>query len=342
MKKGVLVAIAALALIVVAAAVWYFNKDQEASDDLTLYGNVDIRQVSLAFEQSGRIQQLNVQEGDHVKKGDVLAQLNTDALNIQQKQAEAQLKVQEQAVIEQDAGTRPEQITQAEAQLVSAQAQLDKADKDLKRMQVLFQDTAGQAISKQELDSAKSSQATAAASVKEAAANLNLLKNGARKEDREAAKAQVDVSKANLDLIHYQIQQSVLTAPVNAVVRARLQEAGDMTTAQKPVYTLALSDPKWVRVYANEKDLSEIHMGAAAQVIRDAQPDQPIQGKIGYISSVAEFTPKTVQTEDIRTTLVYEVRVHVQDPKDLLKMGQPVTVKIAKSQRASAQPASAH
>lgn len=342
MKKGMLVAIAALALIVVAAAVWYFNKDQEASDDLTLYGNVDIRQVSLAFEQSGRIQQLNVQEGDHVKKGDVLAQLNTDALNIQQKQAEAQLKVQEQAVIEQDAGTRPEQITQAEAQLVSAQAQLDKSDKDLKRMQVLFQDTAGQAISKQELDSAKSSQATAAASVKEAAANLNLLKNGARKEDREAAKAQVDVSKANLDLIHYQIQQSVLTAPVNAVVRARLQEAGDMTTAQKPVYTLALSDPKWVRVYANEKDLSEIHMGAAAQVIRDAQPDQPIQGKIGYISSVAEFTPKTVQTEDIRTTLVYEVRVHVQDPKDLLKMGQPVTVKIAKSQRASAQPASAH
>ncbi|OTG91377.1 HlyD family efflux transporter periplasmic adaptor subunit [Acinetobacter sp. ANC 3813] len=342
MKKGVLVAIAALALIVVAAAVWYFNKDQEASDDLTLYGNVDIRQVSLAFEQSGRIQQLNVQEGDHVKKGDVLAQLNTDALNIQQKQAEAQLKVQEQAVIEQDAGTRPEQITQAEAQLVSAQVKLDKADKDLKRMQVLFQDTAGQAISKQELDSAKSSQATASASVNEAAANLNLLKNGARKEDREAAKAQVDVSKANLDLIHYQIQQSVLTAPVNAVVRARLQEAGDMTTAQKPVYTLALSDPKWVRVYANEKDLSEIHMGAAAQVIRDAQPDQPIQGKIGYISSVAEFTPKTVQTEDIRTTLVYEVRVYVQDPKDMLKMGQPVTVKIAKSQRASAQPASVH
>ncbi|MCL6248740.1 biotin/lipoyl-binding protein [Acinetobacter sp. ANC 4945] len=342
MKKGVLVAIAVLALIIIAAAVWYINKDQEASDELTLYGNVDIRQVSLAFEQSGRIQQLNVQEGDHVKKGDVLAQLNTDALNIQRQQAEAQLKVQEQAVIEQDVGTRPEQISQAEAQLVSAQAQLDKADKDLKRMQVLFQDTAGQAISRQELDSAKSGQATAAASVKEAAANLNLLKNGARKEDREAAKAQVDVSKANLDLIHYQIQQSVLTAPVNAVVRARLQEAGDMTTAQKPVYTLALSDPKWVRVYANEKDLSEIHMGAAAQVIRDAQPDQPIQGKIGYISSVAEFTPKTVQTEDIRTSLVYEVRVYVQDPKDMLKMGQPVTVKIAKSQRASAQTASVH
>ena len=331
MKKGGIAAIIAVLLIIIAAAVWYFNKDQKSDQALTLFGNVDIRQVSLAFEQSGRIEQMNVQEGDHIQKGDVLAKLNTDALNIQLQQAEAQLKVQQQTVIEQDAGTRPEQIAQAEAQLASAKAQFDNAEKDLKRLQVLFHDTAGQAISKQELDYAQSNHATAAASVKEKTANLALLKNGARSEDREAAKAQFDASKANLDLIRYQIQQSVLTAPVNAVVRARLQEAGDMTTAQKPVYTLALTNPKWVRVYANEKDLNAIQMGAAAQVIRDSQPNQPIDGKIGYISSVAEFTPKTVQTEDIRTTLVYEVRVHVNDPQDTLKMGQSVTVKIART-----------
>ncbi|RZG65768.1 HlyD family efflux transporter periplasmic adaptor subunit [Acinetobacter bouvetii] len=331
MKKGGIAAIIAVLLIVIAAAVWHFNKDQKSDQALTLFGNVDIRQVSLAFEQSGRIQQMNAQEGDHIQKGDVLAKLNTDALNIQLQQAEAQLKVQQQTVIEQDAGTRPEQLAQAEAQLSSAKAQFDKAEKDLKRLQVLFHDTAGQAISKQELDYAQSNQATAAASVKEKTANLALLKNGARSEDREAAKAQFNAVKANLDLIRYQIQQSVLTAPVNAVVRARLQEPGDMATAQKPVYTLALTSPKWVRVYANEKDLSAIQMGAAAQVIRDSQPNQPIDGKIGYISSVAEFTPKTVQTEDIRTTLVYEVRVHVNDPQDTLKMGQSVTVKIART-----------
>lgn len=331
MKKGGIAAIIAVLLIVIAAAVWHFNKDQKSDQALTLFGNVDIRQVSLAFEQSGRIQQMNAQEGDHIQKGDVLAKLNTDALNIQLQQAEAQLKVQQQTVIEQDAGTRPEQLAQAEAQLSSAKAQFDKAEKDLKRLQVLFHDTAGQAISKQELDYAQSNQATAAASVKEKTANLALLKNGARSEDREAAKAQFNAVKANLDLIRYQIQQSVLTAPVNAVVRARLQEPGDMATAQKPVFTLALTSPKWVRVYANEKDLSAIQMGAAAQVIRDSQPNQPIDGKIGYISSVAEFTPKTVQTEDIRTTLVYEVRVHVNDPQDTLKMGQSVTVKIART-----------
>ena len=131
--------------------------------------------------------------------------------------------------------------------------------------------------------------------------------------------------------MQYKIAQSQLRSPVNAVVRARLQEVGDMTTAQKTVYTLALTNPKWVRVYANEADLSEIKIGSTAQVIRDSKPSQPIQGTIGYISSVAEFTPKTVQTEDIRTTLVYEVRVYVQDLNDQLKMGQPVTVKMAKA-----------
>ncbi len=89
-----------------------------------------------------------------------------------------------------------------------------------------------------------------------------------------------------------------------------------------------MTNPKWIRVYVNEQDLSSIKMGGTAQVIRDAYPNQPINGKIGYISSVAEFTPKTVQTEEIRTTLVYEVRVYVNDPNDQLKMGQPVTVKV--------------
>ncbi len=134
--------------------------------------------------------------------------------------------------------------------------------------------------------------------------------------------------KANLDLIKYNLTQAELRSPVNAVVRARLQEVGDMTTAQKAVYTLALTNPKWIRVYVNEQDLSSIKMGGTAQVIRDAYPNQPINGKIGYISSVAEFTPKTVQTEEIRTTLVYEVRVYVNDPNDQLKMGQPVIVKV--------------
>ena len=331
MKKIIIAGIVVMVVIVAITAYWVMNKDEDSVNELTLYGNVDIRQVSLAFEGSGRIKALNVQEGDRVQEGQVLAVLDTQALDIQSKQAQAQLVVQQQAVDEQDAGTRPEEVAQAKAQVVSVQAQLDKATKDLQRYQALFNSTGGKAISKQEIDGAQSNVNTAIASVKERQANLVLLEKGARKEDRTAAKAQVDVTKANLDLMQYKIAQSQLRSPVNAVVRARLQEVGDMTTAQKTVYTLALTNPKWVRVYANEADLSEIKIGSTAQVIRDSKPSQPIQGTIGYISSVAEFTPKTVQTEDIRTTLVYEVRVYVQDLNDQLKMGQPVTVKMAKA-----------
>lgn len=289
---------------------------------------MDIRQVSLAFEQSGRIEKLLVQEGDKVKAGQVLATLNTNSLEIQAKQAQAQLKAQQEAIVKQQVGARPEEISQAKAQLASTQADLDKANKNLQRLQILVSSTDGRAISQQELDYAKSNQHSAEAAVRERQANLELIIKGARQEDREATKAQYEVTKANLDLINYNLTQAELKSPVNAVVRARLQEVGDMTTAQKAVYTLALTDPKWVRVYANEKDLSSIHMGGTAQVIRDSYPNQPINGKIGYISSVAEFTPKTVQTDEIRTTLVYEVRVYVNDPNDQLKMGQPVTVKV--------------
>lgn len=327
-KKLIAVVLIIIALIIIGFWAWKYNNKNQKDSVLTLYGNVDIRQVSLAFEQSGRIEKLLVQEGDKVKAGQVLAALNTNALHIQAKQAQAQLKAQQEAIVKQDVGARPEEITQAKAQLASAQAELDKTNKNLQRLQILVSSTDGRAISQQELDYAKSNKDSAEAAVRERQANLELIIKGARQEDREATKAQYEVTKANLDLINYNLTQAELKSPVNAVVRARLQEVGDMTTAQKAVYTLALTDPKWIRVYVNEQDLSSIKMGGTAQVIRDSDPNQPINGKIGYISSVAEFTPKTVQTEEIRTTLVYEVRVYVNDPNDQLKMGQPVTVNV--------------
>ncbi|WP_111895551.1 biotin/lipoyl-binding protein [Acinetobacter sp. MB5] len=325
MKKRFIIAIL---LIVLASAGYFFylNKSQDTQQELTLYGNVDIRQISLAFENSGRIQSMNVEEGDRVQKGQVLAQLNTDALQIQEKQAQAQLMIQKQAILQQERGARPEEIVQAQAQVSATQAQLQKANQDLKRFSELSRTTAGQAISQQELDAAKNAQVAAEAQVKESQANLQLLIQGARQEVRAATKAQYQATQASLQLIQYQISQSKLISPSNAIVRAKLQESGDMTTAQKAVYTLALTNPKWVRVYLNEKELSAIKLGEKALVSQDTNPNQPITGQVGYISSVAEFTPKTVQTNDIRTTLVYEMRIYFQDPSDQLKMGQPVTV----------------
>lgn len=334
MKKSHVAVLIGLVLLGSAVAYWWLNRDKDDAQHIVLYGNVDIRQVSLAFETAGRIKNMTVQEGDRVKKDQVLAHLNTESLSIQAQQADAQLQVQQQTLNEQAAGNRPEEIAQAKAQVGSAKAQLENADKQYQRLAVLNNSSLGQAVSKQEVDAAKSTMKTAEAALRESEANLQLLLKGVRKEDREAAKAQYESTKASLDLIKYQIAQSELRSPVDGVVRARLQEVGDMTTSSKSVYTIALTDPKWVRVYASETELGQIKMGSTATILRDSQPDQPITGKIGYISSVAEFTPKTVQTEDIRTTLVYEVRIYVNDPNDQLKMGQPVTVNIDKSSKA--------
>lgn len=320
MKKSHVAVLIGLVLLGSAVAYWWLNRDKDDAQHIVLYGNVDIRQVSLAFETAGRIKNMTVQEGDRVKKGQVLANLNTESLSIQAQQANAQLQVQQQTLNEQAAGNRPEEIAQAKAQVGSAKAQLENADKQYQRLAVLNNSSLGQAVSKQEVDAAKSTMKTAEAALRESEANLQLLLKGVRKEDREAAKAQYESTKASLDLIKYQIAQSELRSPVDGVVRARLQEVGDMTTSSKSVYTIALTDPKWVRVYASETELGQIKMGSTATILRDSQPDQPITGKIGYISSVAEFTPKTVQTEDIRTTLVYEVRIYVNDPNDQLKV----------------------
>ena len=222
MKKNIIIAVVVITSIL-AMTFWFLKRDTTTSTDLTLYGNVDIRQVSLAFEASGRIQSLKVQEGDKVRQGQVLAQLNTDALKIQAQQAEAQRNVQKQAMLKQQVGARPEEIAQAKAQLLSTQVQLEKATQDLQRLQALNRSTAGQAMSKQQLEDAQSNQAAAAAIVKAQNASLQLLLKGARAEDRAATKAQYDVSQSNLDLIQYNLAQSELRSPVNAVVRARLQ-----------------------------------------------------------------------------------------------------------------------
>ncbi|WP_235056575.1 HlyD family efflux transporter periplasmic adaptor subunit [Pantoea sp. AS-PWVM4] len=278
MNKKIIAGGIVAALIVVAGAFWLFGRNNQNTGQLTLYGNVDIRQVSLAFENNGRISTVTVDEGDHVKAGQILATLDTKALEIQEQQAVAQLDVQKQTVREQQAGARPEEIAQAKAQLASAQAQLQKATEDITRIQRISATTGGKGISKQELDMARSSLLIAQASVKERQANLTLMEKGVRKEQREASVAQVRATQAQLALMQYHISQAELRSPVDAVVRARLQEPGDMTGPQKAVFTLAMSEPKWVRVWLSQNDLGRVRSGMTAQIRTDSFPDNPVQG----------------------------------------------------------------
>ncbi|MGJ7509200.1 HlyD family efflux transporter periplasmic adaptor subunit [Variovorax sp. GT1P44] len=322
--------VGAIVLLAGAAfAAWYFSRPAADPHSLVLYGNVDLRQVSLAFNGSERIDKLNVQEGDHVKAGQVLGELDTRTLQLQAAQSEAQIAVQTQALQRLKSGSRPEEIAQSRAQVAAAAADAELARQQLERLQSIRQTTVGRAVSQQDLDAAQARQKVALAQLENARKAQQLVVTGPRKEDIAQAQAQLDVAVAALGVLRHQLQEAQLKAPIDAVVRARLMEPGDMASPQRPVFTLAITDPKWVRAYVTEADLGRVKPGMGATLSTDSHPNQPLQGKVGYISSVAEFTPKTVQTEELRSSLVYEIRVLADDPEDRLRLGMPVTVRLA-------------
>ncbi len=325
MKKP-LIALGLLVVLALGAWAWMHQRDKGHDGALVMYGNVNIRQVALAFDGSGRVAELKADEGDAVKAGDVLATLDTQTLALQAEQAQAQISVQQQNLLRLKNGARPQELAQARSSLSAAQVEAVRAQKDLARLQGIADNTSGRGVSVQELDRARAAVQVADAQAAQKRDALRLTEIGPRKEDIAAAAAQLKSSEAQLALMRHQIAQGRLVAPSDAVVRSRLLEPGDMATPQKPVYALAITQPTWVRVYVSETDLGKVKPGQSARVTTDSAPNQPIAGRVGYISSVAEFTPKSVQTEELRTSLVYEVRVIVEDKDNALRLGQPATV----------------
>jgi HlyD family secretion protein len=323
-----IVRIALLAVLVLAAGVgvWWWLHGRGGRDALTLYGNVDLRQVDLAFNDSERVTEVLVKEGDHVSQGQVLARLDTSRLQPQLDQAEALADAQTSAVEKLRRGNRPQEIAQARANLVQAQADASDADAKRQRDQDLWDRSQGKAMSHQDLDDAISAakSADAKAAVQEKALELQVL--GPRREDIDQAAAQLKADQAQVALLKRQLADAELKAPLNAVVRSRVLEPGDMASPQKSAFSLAILDPKWVRAYVSEPDLGQVRQGERATVSVDAFPGRSFSGWVGFISPMAEFTPKTVQTEDLRSSLVYEIRIFVDDKSDQLRLGMPATV----------------
>lgn len=327
MKKTQIAVVIILTLTLGLA--WRFNTAAVVDHGLVLYGNVDIRQVSLAFDGTGRITKLNVQEGDHVQIGEVIGELDTRTLALELAQAEAQMAVKGQALQRLRNGTRPEEIAQARANLSAAQAEAGNATRQLSRLNAVNSSTQGKTVSQLDIGNAETLQRMAQAKLENIRKALDLALAGPRREEIGEAQAHLDAARAQVDLFKHRIDEAKLRSPINAVVRSRLLEPGDMASPRTPVFTLAITDPKWVRAYVPEVELGTIKPGMAAQVSTDSRPAEAIPGRVGYISSVAEFTPKTVQTEEIRTSLVYEVRIFVDDPADRLRLGMPATVRFA-------------
>lgn len=319
----------AIAILVLLAALgsggWWFAHRPVTEAALTLYGNVDLRQASLAFNGSERIAEILVEEGGRVAKGQVLARLDTSRLQPQLEQAIATVEMRQAALARLQHGSRPEEIAQARANLASARADAENANLQYRRKRALV---ARSVASQQDVDSAKASADVAAAKVAAQQNALNLAVIGPRAEDIREAQAQLRADEAQLALIRQQVADAQLRAPFDAVIRSRLLEPGEMASPSRPVFSLATLGTKWVRAYVAEPDLGRLQEGRRATIRIDSFPDHPLDGWVGFISSVAEFTPKAVQTEDLRTSLVYEVRVFVSDGDNVLRLGMPATVGI--------------
>lgn len=324
MKKLIPMLLLLLLAGVVAGGAYSFSSP--APRELTLYGNVDQRQIELAFIDSERIEAMLVEEGMRVKAGQVLARLETRRLRDRIASLEGEVGAAQAAVARLKNGTRPEEIDQARASAAAARAEADYANQQHTRYTSIYKQSKGAAVSAGDVDEWRFRHLAAQAKLEEARKSLVLAEIGPRWEDIAEAEANLLARQKNLEESRNKLKDAALKSPAEAVVRSRLLEPGDMASASRPVFSLAVLSPKWVRAYVAETDLGRVSPGLAVSVFIDSFPDKGIPGTVGFISSVAEFTPKTVQTPDLRTALVYEIRIYVEDRDDVLRLGMPATV----------------
>ncbi len=325
MKKAAMLMVLAVVIAGTAIYWWVHHSAGTSSNELQLYGNLDLRQVNLAFNGNERIETVLVREGDRVKKGQVVGTLEMERLKASEAQAEARAEAQRHVVGRLKNGTRPEEIDQARANVNAAQAELTNTRLNYERLKKA---ASGGATSRQDLDTAQAAFEVAQAKLRVNQKALDLAVIGPRKEDIAEARATLLADEAELAVTKQTLVYATLVSPTNGVVQNRILEPGEMASPQRAVLSIAITDPKWVRVYAEEPDLGKIRMGMTAAVTTDSFPGKKYDGWVGFISPVASFTPKTVETTDLRTSLVYEVRIFVKDPADELRLGMPATVQV--------------
>lgn len=325
-KRGIVALGVALAVGgAVTFSWWRVNRVEPPVETLPLYGTVEIREVHLAFHETEHVESVLVEEGDRVRAGQLLATQDSRLLAAEVAAASANLDARRAALARLEGGTRPQEIRKARADVEAASASLRDAESSAGRMTSLV---ASGAVDRQRADDATAAAETARAVRNAAQATLDLAVAGPRGEDIAEASALVARAEAELDLVRERLDDVRLRAPRGGVIRERILEPGDIASPARPAFVLALTDPVWVRAYAPEPLLGRLREGMRAEVRTDSFPSKRYRGWVGFVSPTAEFTPKSVQTEALRTSLVYQVRVLVCNPQGELRLGMPVSVSL--------------
>lgn len=324
MKRALL--IAAAVILVLGAGLLWLQRPDSGGGALRLYGNVDIREVQLAFRQPGRIAAMMFDEGDAVTVGARMASLDAQPYEEALAAADANVQWAAAELAKLRRGLRPQEITRAQEALVQAQAAASEAERNYRRQSELL---ATGASSERSVDATRTARDQAVAGVNVARATLSQATEGFRKEDIVAGAARLAAAQAARAQAATALADTTLLAPSDGTVIARVREPGSMVASQSTVYSLSLDTPVYLRAYVSEPDLGRIAPGTRVRVQGDSS-GRIYPGQIGFISPRAEFTPKTVETSDLRTDLVYRLRVVIDaaDAHTTLRQGMPVTIDV--------------
>jgi HlyD family secretion protein len=307
----------------VAAGVYFYPrmmKKPAPENQLTLSGNIEAHESLVGFKVAGRIVELPIEEGQQVEQGALLARLDDADLKQRVRIDEAGVSVRESNLALTQAGTRQQEVKAAQQSMMDAEADLDEKKLDNDRAQRLF---SKDELSAQERDLAATALKRSMAIFEGAQQRYNEAVEGSRKEDITIAQANLNQASANLGLSQVNLSYTVLRAPSAGVVTAREAELGEVVSPGSPVVTLADLDHIWLRAYIAETDLGRIGWGQEATITTDTYPGKQYHGRISFISSTAEFTPKSVQTTKERVTLVYRIKIDIDNPNHELKPGMP-------------------
>ncbi len=321
--KVIVPALLAVVAVVLVLRFVVFRGGGDASV-IAASGSVEATEAQLGFQLPGRIDTVAVDEGDRVKAGAVLARLDRTELDARRAQAAAQLGAARALLTELEAGSRAEDIASARAASGAAADRLADAERDLARTRTLFQ---GGAVSQEAMDKAQTAADLARAQRDQSAQALRLVEAGPRPERIAAQRAAVAQAEAAVRQLDATLADAVIRAPFDGVVTVKDRESGEIVGAGTPVVTVTDLGDRWVRIYVREDRVGAVHLGQRATITADTYPGKRYGGEVAYVSSVAEFTPRTVQTAEERVKLVYAVKVRITgDPTVDLKPGIPADV----------------
>jgi HlyD family secretion protein len=327
---------------VIAAGVYYYPrliKKPAPVNQLTLSGNIEAHESLVGFKVPGRIVDLPIEEGQQVEQGALLARLDDADYKQRVSIDEATVRVRDSSLALTLAGTRQQEVKAAQQTMKDAEADLDEKKIDNQRAQQLF---VKDEVSAQERDLTATALKRAEAIFKASQQRYNEAVEGSRKEDIAIAHANLNEAGANLGLSQVNLGYTILRAPFAGVVTVRQAELGEVVSPGSPVITLSDLDHIWLRAYVAETDLGRIHWGQEATITTDTYPGKQYHGRISFISPDAEFTPKSVQTYKERVTLVYRIKIDIDNPNHELKPGMPADTRIdLASGKQSASPSAA-